>query len=115
LQLAIKEATDLHIGTVDLLGSKWMIVVKIYNTVLLLLAVICCYYTSAQSVLNVAPGIFSKKTESNGLILHATSAFQPITALTTNIYIHRPYTVKTKVFSYTLLGVFDYTHSLWGI
>ena len=55
--------------------------------VLALLAANCYYYTSAQSVVNVASGIFSKKTESNGLTLPATDTFQPITTLTTNIHI----------------------------
>ena len=61
--------------------------------ILLLLIANCCYCSSAQSVLNVAPGIFSKKTESNGLTLPATSTFKPITALTTNIHIAKPYSV----------------------
>ena len=61
--------------------------------VLVLLIANCYYYTSAQSVVNVAPGIFSKKTESNGLTLPATTTFQPITTLTTNIHIDKPYTV----------------------
>ena len=58
-----------------------------------LLVANCYYYTIAQSVVNVASGIFSKKTESNGLTLPATNTFQPITALTTNIHIDKPYTV----------------------
>ena len=51
------------------------------------------YYTSAQPVVNVVSGIFSKKTESNGLTLPATTTFKPITTLTTNIHIDKPYTV----------------------
>ena len=51
------------------------------------------YCTSAQSVVNVAPGIFSKKTESNGLYLPATTTFKPITTLTANIHIDKPYSV----------------------
>ena len=66
---------------------------KFSTAVLLLLIANCYYYTSAQSVVNVAPGIFSKKTESNGLILPATSTFKPITTLTTNIHIDKPYSV----------------------
>jgi len=42
-------------------------------------------------VLNVVPGIFSKKTESNGLNLSGTATFQPITTLNTNIHIDKPY------------------------
>ena len=60
---------------------------------LVLLIANCYYYASAQSVVNVIPGIFSKKTESNGLTLPATSTFQPITTLTTNIHIDKPYSV----------------------
>ena len=63
---------------------------------LVLLVTNCCYYTSAgsaQSVVNVAQGIFSKKTESNGLTLPATTTFEPITNLTTTIHIDKPYTV----------------------
>ena len=69
-----------------------MMLVKI-NIVILFLFADCYYYTRAQSVLNVVPGIFSKKTESNGLTLPATSTFQPITTLTTNIHIDKPYSV----------------------
>ena len=47
----------------------------------------------SSAVVNVAPGIFSKKTESNGLTLPATSTFQPVTALTTIIHIAKPYSV----------------------
>ena len=66
---------------------------KISAAVLVLLIANCYYYTSAQSVVNVAPGIYSKKTESNGLTLPATTTFQPVTTLTTNIHIDKPYTV----------------------
>ena len=60
---------------------------------IILLILTISYCSSAQSVLNVAPGIFSKKTDSNGLTLPATSTFKPITALTTNIHIAKPYSV----------------------
>ena len=63
---------------------------KISTTTLVLLI---AYYTNAIPVLNVAPGIFSKKTESNGLTLPATSTFKPITTLTTNIHIAKPHSV----------------------
>ena len=66
---------------------------KFSTVALVLLIANCYYYTGAQSVVNVTPGIFSKKTESNGLILPATSTFQPITTLTTNIHIDKPYSV----------------------
>ena len=63
------------------------------TAVLLLLIANYCHCSNAQSVVNVAPGIFSKKTESNGLTLPATSTFKPITTLTTNIHIDKPYSV----------------------
>ena len=65
----------------------------ISTAVLVLLIANCYYYTSAQPVLNASPGIFSKKTESNGLTLPATTTFKPITTLTTTIHIDKPYTV----------------------
>ena len=65
----------------------------ISTAVLVLLIANCYYCTSAQSVVNVASGIFSKKTESSVLALPATNTFQPITTLTTNIHIDKPYTV----------------------
>ena len=52
-----------------------------------------CYYTDALPVLNIAPGIFSKRTESDGLTLPATNTFKPITTLTTNIHIDNRYSV----------------------
>ena len=65
----------------------------ISTAVLVLLIANCYYYTTAQPVVNASPGIFSKKTESNGLTLPATSTFEPITTLTTTIHIDKPYTV----------------------
>ena len=66
---------------------------KMVTITVLMLLTNFYYCTSAQSVLNVVPGIFSKKTESNGLTLPATSTFQPITTLTTHIHIDKPYSV----------------------
>ena len=66
---------------------------KMVTITVLLLLTNLYYCTSAQSVLNVVPGIFSKKTESNGLTLPVTSTFQPITTLTTTIHIDKPYSV----------------------
>ena len=63
---------------------------KISTTILVLLIV---YYTNALPVVNVAPGIFSKKTESNGLKLPATSTFKPIPTLTNTIHIVKPHSV----------------------
>ena len=59
----------------------------------LLLMINCYYCIDALSVVNVASGIFSKKTESDGLTLPATSTFKPITTLTTNIHIDKRYSV----------------------
>ena len=60
---------------------------------LVLLIANCYFYTGAQSTVNVVPGIFSKRTESSGLILPATSTFKPITTLTTLIHLDKPYSV----------------------
>ena len=68
-------------------------VAKISIVILALHIANCCYYTRAQPVMNVVPGISSKKTESNGLYLPATSTFQPVNALTTNIHILKPCSV----------------------
>ena len=65
----------------------------ISTTVLVLLIANCYSYTSAQPVVNTSPGIFSRKTESDGLTLPATTTFKPITTLTTTIHIDKPYTV----------------------
>ena len=62
-------------------------------TVLIALIANFCYYSNGQSLVNVAPGIFSKKIVSNGLTLPATSSFQPVTTLTTIIHIDKPYSV----------------------
>ena len=66
---------------------------KISTALLMLLIAKCYCYTSALPVLNIAPGIFSKKTVCNGLTLPATNTFQPITTLTNTIYIVKPYSV----------------------
>ena len=65
----------------------------VLHTAGLLLVINCYYYVTALPVLNIAPGIFSKKTESDGLTLQATSTFKPITTLTTNIHIDKRYSV----------------------
>ena len=47
-----------------------------------------------QTVINVAPRVYSTKRESDGLSLPATSGtFKPIGALTTKIHLTKPYTV----------------------
>ena len=47
----------------------------------------------AAEVVNVAPGIFSKKVVSDGLILPASSTFTPINTLTTTVHLDKPYSV----------------------
>ena len=70
-----------------------MMAVKNNVVIVVLLMANFYYYISAQPVVNVVRGISSKKTESNGLYLPATSTFQPVNALTTNIHILKPYSV----------------------
>ena len=47
----------------------------------------------AAEVVNVAPGIFSKKVVSDGLKLPASSTFSPINTLTTTVHLDKPYSV----------------------
>ena len=47
----------------------------------------------AAEVVNVAPGIFSKKVVSDGLTLPARSTFSPINTLTTTVHLDKPYSV----------------------
>ena len=50
--------------------------------------------TSAAEVVNVAPGIFSKKVVCDGLYLPAnTNTFSPINTLTTTVDLDKPYSV----------------------
>ena len=57
-------------------------------TVLLLIAA-----SYAAEVVNVAPGIFSKKVVSDGLKLSASNTFSPINTLTTTVHLDKPYSV----------------------
>ena len=52
-----------------------------------------CCSCRAQAVLNVATGMFSKATVSDGLKLSATNTFKPINTLTTNIHLDKSYAV----------------------
>ena len=72
---------------------------KISTALLMLLIANCYCYTSAVPVLNIAPGVFSKKTESNGLYLPITNTFQPITTLTNIVNIRLHYLVKSQIFT----------------
>ena len=47
----------------------------------------------AAEVVNVTPGIFSKKVVSDGLILPASSTFSTINTLTTTVHLDKPYSV----------------------
>ena len=47
----------------------------------------------AAEVVNVTPGIFSKKVVSNGLSLPASNTFSPINTLTTMVHLDKPYSV----------------------
>ena len=47
----------------------------------------------AAEVVNVVPGIFSKKVVSDGLHLPASSTFSPINTLTTTVHLDKPYSV----------------------
>ena len=47
----------------------------------------------SAEVVNVAPGIFSKKVVSNGLSLPVSSTFSPINTLTTTVHLDKPYSV----------------------
>ena len=47
----------------------------------------------AAEVVNVTPGIFSKKIVSNGFKLPASNAFSPINTLTTTVHLDKPYSV----------------------
>ena len=49
--------------------------------------------TYAAEVVNVAPGIFSKKVVSNGISLPVSSTFSPINTLTTTVHLDKPYSV----------------------
>ena len=57
-------------------------------TVLLLITASC-----AAQVVNVAPGIFSKKVVCNGLNLLASNTFSPLNVLTTTVHLIKPYSV----------------------
>ena len=47
----------------------------------------------AAEIVNVAPGIFSKKVVSDGLQLPASNNFSPINTLTTTVHLDKPYSV----------------------
>ena len=60
------------------------------NSIIILAFITASY---AAEVVNVAPGIFSKKVVSDGLKLPASSTFSPINTLTTTVHLDKPYSV----------------------
>ena len=61
---------------------------------LILLVVLFLNVTYAAQVVNVAPGIFSKKVISNGLQLPASkTTFSPVNVLTTTVHLTKPHSV----------------------
>jgi len=60
---------------------------KATNCILLLLIAMNCCLCGAQEILDIVPGMFSKKLVSNGLTLPATITFKPIPSLTTTIHL----------------------------
>ena len=56
----------------------------------------------AAEVVNVTPGIFSKKVVSNGLQLQATNTFSPVNVLTTTVHLTKQYSVFVH-YQFTLL------------
>ena len=69
--------------------------------VAILLALLFTTANHAAEVVNVAPGIFSKKVVSDGLKLPASSTFSPINTLTTTVHLDKPYSVFVH-YQYTL-------------
>ena len=57
----------------------------------------------AVEVVNVAPGIFSKKVVSDGLKLPVSNTFSPINTLTTTVHLDKSYSVF--VFTISLLVI----------
>ena len=75
-------------------------------TVLLLITA-----TYAAEVVNVAPGIFSKKVVSNGLHLPASNTFSPINTLTTTVHLDKPYSVFVH-YQFTFKSINDFYSKL---
>ena len=61
--------------------------------IIILLALMLITVTYAAEVVNVAPGVFSKKVVSDGLNLPASNTFSPINTLTTTVHLDKPYAV----------------------
>ena len=71
---------------------------------IIFLALLLITKSYAAEVVNVAPGIFSKKVVSDGLKLPASNTFSPINTLTTTVHLDKPY----SVFVHYQLTIFAY-------
>ena len=64
------------------------------NVAVIIVGIVSITVSYAAEVVNVAPGIFSKKVVSNGLHLPASNkTFLPINTLTTTVHLDKPYSV----------------------
>ena len=72
------------------------------NVAVIIVGIVSIIVSYAAEVVNVAPGIFSKKVVSNGLRLPASNkTFLPINTLTTTVHLDKPYSVFVH-YQYTL-------------
>ena len=69
----------------------------------ILVALLFVNVTHAAEVVNVAPGIFSKKVVSNGLSLPASNTFSPVNVLTTTLHLTKPHSVFVH-YQFTLVS-----------
>ena len=63
------------------------------NVAVIIVGIVSITVSYAAEVVNVAPGIFSKKVVSNGLHLPASTTFSPINTLITTVHLDKPYSV----------------------
>ena len=63
------------------------------NVAVIIVGIVSITVSYAAEVVNVAPGIFSKKVVSNGHHLPASNTFSPINTLTTTVHLDKPYSV----------------------
>ena len=63
------------------------------NVAVIIVGIVSITVSYAAEVVNVAPGIFSKKVVSNGLHLPASNIFSPVNTLTTTVHLDKPYSV----------------------
>ena len=72
------------------------------NVAVIIVGIVSITVSYAAEVVNVAPGIFSKKVVSNGLHLPVSNTFSPINTLTTTVHLDKPYSVFVH-YQFTLL------------